>query len=91
MQAAEVAPSQTTLHQSYRFHIASPHAYNVASDFSPGHHALPRIFTNPKKSQLAEITQLLFQSGSKDLLAKTIFVHRAHGLHDTGMRFGHTR
>jgi hypothetical protein len=28
---------------------------------------------------------------SKDLLAKTIFVHRAHGLHDTGMRFGHTR
>jgi hypothetical protein len=36
-----------------------------ASDFSPGHRALPRIFANPKESQLAEITQLLFQSGSK--------------------------
>jgi hypothetical protein len=35
------------------------------SDFSPGHRALPRIFANPKESQLAEITQLLFQSGSK--------------------------
>jgi hypothetical protein len=35
-----------------------------ASDFSPGHRALPRIFANPKESQLAEITQLLFQSGS---------------------------
>src|SRR5450759_2395821 len=34
------------------------------SDFSPGHRALPRIFANPKESQLAEITQLLFQSGS---------------------------
>ena len=29
MQVAAVAPSQTTLHQSYRFHIASPRAYNV--------------------------------------------------------------
>ena len=29
MQAAEVTPSQTTLHRSYRFHIASPRAYNV--------------------------------------------------------------
>ena len=38
-----------------------------ASDFSPGHRALPRIFANPKESQLAEITQLLFQSGSKTL------------------------
>ena len=28
-QAAAAAPSQTTLHQSYRFHIASPRAYNV--------------------------------------------------------------
>src|SRR5476651_136239 len=28
-QAAEAAPSQTTLHRSYRFHIASPRAYNV--------------------------------------------------------------
>src|ERR1700676_3221166 len=27
-QAAEAAPSQTTLHRSYRFHIASPRAYN---------------------------------------------------------------
>jgi hypothetical protein len=36
-----------------------------ASDFSPGHRALPRIFANPKESQPAEITQLLFQSGSK--------------------------
>src|ERR1700694_4939146 len=36
-----------------------------ASDFSPGHRALPRIFANPKESQLAEITQLLFQSGSE--------------------------
>jgi Ca2+-binding EF-hand superfamily protein len=35
------------------------------SDFSPGHRALPRIFANPKESQLAEITQLLFQSGSE--------------------------
>src|SRR5450755_4159757 len=35
------------------------------SGFSPGHRALPRIFANPKESQLAEITQLLFQSGSK--------------------------
>ena len=35
------------------------------SDFSPGHRALPRIFANPKESQPAEITQLLFQSGSK--------------------------
>jgi hypothetical protein len=35
------------------------------SDFSPDHRALPRIFANPKESQLAEITQLLFQSGSK--------------------------
>src|SRR5882724_3720420 len=35
------------------------------SDFSPGHRAPPRIFANPKESQLAEITQLLFQSGSK--------------------------
>jgi hypothetical protein len=35
------------------------------SDFSPGHRALPRIFANPKESQLAEITQLLFQSGFK--------------------------
>jgi hypothetical protein len=34
------------------------------SDFGPGHRALPRIFANPKESQLAEITQLLFQSGS---------------------------
>jgi hypothetical protein len=34
------------------------------SDFSPDHRALPRIFANPKESQLAEITQLLFQSGS---------------------------
>jgi hypothetical protein len=31
--------------------------------FSPSHRALPRIFANPKESQLAEITQLLFQSG----------------------------
>jgi transposase len=38
-----------------------------ASDFSPGHRALPRIFANPKESQLAEITQLLFQSGSQTL------------------------
>ena len=29
MLAAEVAPSQTSLHQSYRFHIASPRAYNA--------------------------------------------------------------
>src|SRR3954471_22672547 len=36
-----------------------------ASDFSPDHRALPRMFANPKESQLAEITQLLFQSGSK--------------------------
>ena len=35
------------------------------SDFSPGHRAPPRIFANPKESQLAEFTQLLFQSGSK--------------------------
>src|SRR5260370_31976306 len=28
-QAAEAAPSQTTLHRSCRFHIASPRAYNV--------------------------------------------------------------
>jgi hypothetical protein len=35
------------------------------SDFSPSHRALPRIFANPKESQPAEITQLLFQSGSK--------------------------
>jgi hypothetical protein len=35
------------------------------SDFNPDHRALPRIFANPKESQLAEITQLLFQSGSK--------------------------
>jgi hypothetical protein len=34
------------------------------SDFSPDHRALPRIFANPKESQLPEITQLLFQSGS---------------------------
>jgi hypothetical protein len=27
--AAEAAPSQTTLHRSYRFHIASHRAYNV--------------------------------------------------------------
>jgi hypothetical protein len=38
------------------------------SGFSPGHRALPRIFANPKESQLAEITQLLFQSGSKRLV-----------------------
>ena len=38
------------------------------SDFSPDHRALPRIFANPKESQLAEITQLLFQSGSKTQL-----------------------
>jgi hypothetical protein len=37
----------------------------ATSDFSPGHRALPRIFANPKESQLAEITQLLFQSGSE--------------------------
>ena len=36
-----------------------------ASDFGPDHRVLPRIFANPKESQLAEITQLLFQSGSK--------------------------
>ena len=40
-----------------------------ASDFSPGHRALPRIFANPKESQPAEITQLLFQSGSKTKFA----------------------
>jgi hypothetical protein len=34
------------------------------SDFTPAHRALPRIFANPKESQLAEITQLPFQSGS---------------------------
>jgi hypothetical protein len=38
------------------------------SDFGPGHRALPRIFANPKESQLAEITQLLFQSGSQTIL-----------------------
>src|SRR5450631_2886873 len=64
-QAAEAAPSQTTLHRSYRFHIASPRPIMSTSGFSPGHRALPRIFANPKESQLAEITQLLFQSGSK--------------------------
>jgi hypothetical protein len=37
------------------------------SDFSPDHRALPRIFANPKESQLPEITQLLFQSGSYEL------------------------
>jgi hypothetical protein len=37
------------------------------SDFSPDHRALPRIFANPKESQLPEITQLLFQSGSKGM------------------------
>jgi hypothetical protein len=35
------------------------------SDFSPGHRALPRNLANPKESQPAQITQLLFQSGSK--------------------------
>ena len=35
------------------------------SDLSPSHRTLPRIFANPKELQLAEITQLLFQSGSK--------------------------
>jgi hypothetical protein len=42
------------------------------SDFSPGHRALPRIFANPKESQLAEITQLLFQSGSWSLFGATV-------------------
>jgi len=39
------------------------------SDFSPDHRALPRIFANPKESQLAEITQLLFQSGSNQFMS----------------------
>jgi hypothetical protein len=43
------------------------------SDFSPGHRALPRIFANPKESQLAEITQLLFQSGSYTVSAVEFF------------------
>jgi hypothetical protein len=64
-QAAEAAPSLTTPHPSYRFHTAGPASILSTSDFSPNHRALPRIFANPKESQLAEITQLLFQSGSK--------------------------
>jgi hypothetical protein len=44
----------------------------ATSDFSPGHRALPRIFANPKESQLAKITQLLFQSGSKRLYADNL-------------------
>jgi hypothetical protein len=44
----------------------------LTSDFSPAHRALPRIFANPKESQLAEITQLLFQSGSKRWVAEPL-------------------
>src|SRR5450755_3762452 len=69
-QAAEAAPSQTTLHRSYRFHIASPRAYNVDEWFQSRPSCSPRIFANPKESQLAEITQLLFQSGSKKVMNK---------------------
>jgi len=47
------------------------------SDFSPGHRALLRSFANPKESQLAEITQLLFQSGSE----RFILVVPGDGLH----------
>ena len=47
------------------------------SDFSPDHRALPRIFANPKESQPAEITQLLFQSGSKlENAARSDFLDR---------------
>jgi hypothetical protein len=35
------------------------------SDFGPDHRALPRIFANPRESQLAEITQLLFRSDTE--------------------------
>ena len=42
-----------------------------ASDFSPGHRALPRTFANPKESQLAEITQLLFQSALRKTSEKS--------------------
>jgi hypothetical protein len=45
---AEAAPSQTTRHPSYRFHIASPRVYNVNECFRPDHRTLPRIFANPK-------------------------------------------
>jgi hypothetical protein len=48
------------------------------SDFSPDHRALPRIFANPKESQLAEITQLLFQSGSKQKLHSHEEVFKDH-------------
>src|SRR5277367_2613587 len=41
------------------------------SDFSPDHRALPRIFANPTESQLPEITQLLFQSGSERFIGKS--------------------
>jgi hypothetical protein len=36
-----------------------------SSDFGPGHRALPRLFTNPRESQLAEITQLVFRSDTQ--------------------------
>src|ERR1022692_3982109 len=67
MHAAEAAPLQTTLHRSCRLSQATAPIMST-SDFSPDHRALPRIFANPKESQLAEITQLLFQSGSKTAL-----------------------
>ena len=64
MQAAEATPSQATLHQSCFFRIASHRAYNVGEYFSLSYRALPRIFANPKESQLVKITQRVFQSGS---------------------------
>jgi hypothetical protein len=49
-----------------------------------GHRALPRIFANPKESQPAEITQLLFQSGSKT--AKPMEVQAFNNLRRLGYR-----
>jgi hypothetical protein len=57
------------------------------SDFSPDHRALPRIFANPKESQLAEITQLLFQSGSEGIVVPLPLIFGDTGLSRMLLRF----
>jgi propionyl-CoA carboxylase beta chain len=47
-QAAETAPSQTTLHPSYRFHTASPRVYNVDERFQSSPSCSP---SNLRKSE----------------------------------------
>ena len=57
MKGSSKAHSASVRSLAYRKPVAS---IMSASDFGPGHRAIPRIFANPKESQLAEITHPFF-------------------------------